>query len=76
MKAVAISKLKVGRWARVIWDCIGAQDGIITSIDRKNKWVSMLWPYEKEEVTTAVICFDQIIKVGNKPSVKESVLDD
>lgn len=77
MKAVARSKLKVGCWVRVIWDCVGAKDGIITSVDHKNKWVSMLWPYETAEndVTSTVSC-DQIVKVGKMPSVKESGLDD
>ncbi len=57
-KRIAKSVLKPGRWVRVMYDDIGARDGIL--IGKSQDWFEVFFPFDN----TDKVDYSQIIGVG------------
>ena len=61
--------IKVGQWVRVMYDCVGARDGIVVEKDnRDSKDCKVFFPFEG----TAIIGCDQVIAVGGMVDAAKS----
>lgn len=75
-KAVSIlrvkrSDIRPGRWVRVMWDDIGARDGIVIEKTDNGRSCRVYFPFDTR--SQSVEC-DQIVKVGSSLRAKDSGL--
>jgi hypothetical protein len=65
----------VGRWARVMWDDVGSQDGILVEKrehgSRDNCSFKVFFPYDRY---TSIVEVDQIVSLGKHVEAKNSGL--